>query len=130
MKRERILIVIVGILLPYLVRIPGMTVKGTDWLTSYFGDGIGAMLFFGAFNAVCWGSILLASFSYKTPSAIWFPAVFGFAFPAIANAFLDLSSDSMASVALVFIPIYSLPLVFIGWLIGFWYDRKISTKSP
>jgi hypothetical protein len=128
-KRARLLIVVFGIFVPYLARIPGVFFKGTEWLTSFFGDPpIGAFLFFGAFNAVCWGSILFGSFSYKNPKSILFPAIFGFAFPAIAYACLDLSSSSTAAVALVFIPIYSFPLVFLGWLIGRWYDRKVSKQ--
>ena len=128
MKTARILIVVVGILLPYLARIPGTFTRGADWFTSYLGDGIGAVIFFGAFNAICWGSILGASFSYRHSSSIWFPAVFGFAFPAVAHAFMDLSSSSTAAVALVFIPIYSLPLILVGWLAGLWYDRRLSRK--
>jgi hypothetical protein len=129
MKTARILIVVVGILLPYLARIPGVFVKGADWFTSYLDGGIGGFLFFGVFEAICWGSILGASFSYRHSRSVWFPAIFGFIFPALGNAFLDLSSSSTAAVALVFIPIYSLPLMVVGWLIGLWFDRKISRKE-
>jgi hypothetical protein len=129
MKTVRILIVVFGILLPYLSRIPGAFVKGSDWFTSYLDGGIGGFIFFGIFEAICWGSILIASFSYRHPSSIWFPAVFGFAFPVVGNAFLDLSSSSTAAVALVFIPIYSLPLVVIGGFIGLWFDRRLSKRN-
>lgn len=81
MKAARIGVVVIGILLPYLSRIPGVMTHGWPWLTSYFGDPghqIQAILFFGAFNAIAWGSILLASLTYRSPYAICFPAVLGF----------------------------------------------------
>ncbi len=129
MKTARLLIVLIGILLPYLARTPGTLVKGPDWFTSYLGGGFGGVMFFGIFNAFCWGSILAATFSYRHARSIWFPVFFGFAFPLWEHAFLDLSSDAQAAVALVFIPLYSLPLVFIGWLAGLWFDRKLSRKK-
>jgi hypothetical protein len=128
MKTARIAIVVFGILLPYFARIPGTLIKGAAWFTSYLGNGLGAIAFFGAFNAVCWASILGASFTYRHPSSVWFPAVLGFAFPAVAHAFLDLSSSSTAAIALVFIPIFSLPFVLVGWLVGLWFDRRLSRK--
>lgn len=119
----------VGILLPYLARLPGVFVFGVDWFTAYLGDGIGAVLFLEGLNGVCWGSILGASFTYRHARSVWFPAVLGFAFPAIAHACLDLSSDSTAAVAIVFIPLYSLPLVFLGWLLGLWFDRRSASED-
>ncbi len=44
--------------------------------------------------------------------------------PALAYSFRDLAPSSTAAVAFVFIPLYSLPLVFAGWLTGQYYDRK------
>jgi hypothetical protein len=129
MKTARILIVVIGILLPYLARLPGTFVNGIDWFTSYFGTGIGAVIFFEVFNAICWGSILGTSFSYRHSCSVWFPAGFGFAFLAVSHAFLDLASSSTAAIALVFIPIYSLPFVLIGWLVGLWFDRRLSRKE-
>lgn len=129
MKTSRILIVIVGILLPYLARVPGTFTRGADWFTSYLGNGIGAVILLGALNAICWGSILGTSFSYRHSSSVWFPAAFGFAFLAVAHAFVDLSSSSTAAIALVFIPIFSVPLVLVGWLVGLWFDRRLSRKE-
>jgi len=128
MKTARILVVI-GILLPYLSRIPGTFIKGADCFTSYLGSGIGAIIFSGVFSAICWGSIWGASFSYRHPSSVWFPAIPGFTLLAAMHAFMDLASSSTAAIALVFIPIYSLPLVLIGWLIGLWFDRKLSRRE-
>jgi hypothetical protein len=126
MKTARLLVIVVGVLLPYLARIPGMAVNGVGWFTSYLGGGLAGVAFIGAFNAVCWVSILAATCTYRHARSVWFPAVLGFALPAIVHASVDLAADAQAAIVLVFIPLYSLPLVFIGWLIGRWYDRKIS----
>lgn len=124
MRTARILVVLVGILLPYAARIPGTFTHGSGWLTSYWGFGPGAVLFLSAFNAICWASILAATFSYRSPRSVWFPPVLGFGLPTFAHANLDLNADAQAAIALVFIPIYALPLVFAGCLLGLWFDRK------
>lgn len=124
MNSARALVVVVGVLLPYAARLPGLLTRGPDWLWSYFVSGVGATLFFGGLNAITWGSVLAASFSYRNPRAVWFPAVMGFSLPAYLHASVDLSSDPQAAIALVLIPLLSLPPIFIGWLVGRWYDRK------
>jgi len=130
MIKTRIAIVAVGVVLPYAARLPGALTSGPDWLWSYFGDGLGAVLFFGAFNAICWGAILAASYTYRNPHAVWFPAVLGFVFSAFMHVSLDLSADAQAAIALALIPILSLPLVFVGWLVGRWFDRRKVVGGP
>ena len=124
MIKARALVIAIGVALPYLARLPGVLTRGPDWLWSYFSGGIGAVLFFGGLNAICWGAVMAASFSFRNPHAVWFPAVFGFSLPAYLHASLDLSSDPQAAIAFVMIPLLSLPLVFLGWLVGRWFDRK------
>ena len=126
MRRARLLIAIVGILLPYAARIPGALIHGIPWLTSYFGSAWWAFLMFAAFNAVNWGSILIATLAYRHARSAWFPAVLGFALPIAAHTAVDLSADAQAAVALVVIPFASLPGVVVGWLLGLWYDRRTS----
>ena len=130
MKTARILVVVIGMLLPYLARLPGMLFKGPVWFTSYLGDDPGALVLLGVCNALCWGSILAASLTYRHARAVWFPAIAGFGFLALFHATLDLSSSSTAAIALIFIPIFSLPLVVAGWLVGLWYDRRLSRRNP
>jgi hypothetical protein len=124
MIKSRIAIVAVGILLPYIARLPGVLSQGPQWLWSYFGGGILGALFFGLFNAIAWGAVLAASYSYRNPHAAWFPAVPAFVFLAANHAVLDLASDAQAALGLLFIPVYSLPLVFVGWFAGKWFDRR------
>ena len=123
----RVSIVLFGISLPYLARVPGSLTRGPDWLDSYLEMGVGGFVFFGSLNAFCWGAVLAFTLSYRHATTALFPAVLGFAFPACAHATLDLSSDAQAAIALIFIPIYSLPLVAAGGLIGLaveWVRRR------
>lgn len=137
MKAARISVVVIGILLPYLARIPGAILYGPEWLTSYFGDPghrLFATLFFGAFNAIAWGSVLLTTMTYRSPHATWFPAMFGFGFLALVHGIYDLTSDAQAAIGLIFIPIYSLPFVLVGWLLGlgldwFWQRRARNVSA-
>ena len=118
------LIATFGVLHPYLARIPGVFTHGESWFTSYLGTGLLALVYFGVFNAVLWGAILFAIRSYRhTRSALW-PALLGFSFPLIAHSQVDLASDPQAAVLLILIPLYGLPLVFVGWLIGRWVDQR------
>ncbi len=129
MVAARIAVALIGIALPYLARIPGMVSRGPDWLTSYFGSGLGAFVFFGAFNAINWGAIVLASLAFRSIPAVVVAAAVGFALPIYAHATLDLASDAQAAIGLIFIPIFSLPLVGLGWLLGLGVDWAWRRRS-
>lgn len=118
MLRARVLIAFVGVLLPYLARVPGALSAGSDWLTSYLQSGIWGFLFIGGFNAVAWGTLLALSFLLRKPAPLILPTVLGFAFLAYAHANLDLSSDAQAAVALVFIPIYAVPIIVVAFVVS------------
>ena len=115
MSRARVAIAAIGILLPYLARIPGTLSRGSSWLTSYAGGGIGGLLLLGGFNAITWGTLIGLSYLVRKPSPLIVPSAAGFGFLAYAHAHLDLASDAQAAVALVFIPIYGLPFVLFGF---------------
>jgi hypothetical protein len=115
MSRARVAVAVVGILTPYLARIPGTFSHGSRWLTSYLEGGIGGFLFFGGFNAIAWGTLVGLSYLVRKPSPLIVPSVAGFGFLAYAHSNLDLASDAQAAVALVFIPIYAVPFVLFGF---------------
>lgn len=120
MRAARLAVVIIGIVLPYLARVPG----GTTWLRQYTSGGVGALLLLEGFNAIAWGAILATTFLYRRPSSVIFPALFGFGYLAYMHATLDLGSDAQAGIALIFIPIYALLPVLVGAVIGWFYDRR------
>ena len=121
MNATRIIIAITGILLPYLVRLP----LGGAWVAQYTDVSLGGLLFFSAFNAIAWGSIILLSFILRRPGPLLIPCVFGFAFLGWAHHTLDLSADAQAAIALIFIPIFALLPIAIGGALGIVLDRVL-----
>lgn len=119
----------VGVFLPLLARIPGTLWHGGEWFVSYFPlyfpflmdfpMSLGAVIFFGAFNAL--PLLILYSIGVRTKysvMAFWFAVAFAYGFMFIMHANLDLGADAQAALGLVFIPIYAIPVILVGWMIG------------
>ena len=124
MQGTRTLILLIGIFLPYCARLVAALFMGPSWFADYLDAGLLGFVVIGAFNTINWGAVILTTLSFRHPRSSWFPAVFGFALPLVGHASLDLGADAQAAVALAVLPFASLPLVFIGWLVGLWYDRR------
>jgi hypothetical protein len=125
MRRARIMIVLVGILVPYVARLPG----GTEWLQQYTNSGFGGLLLLSAFNAIAWGALLAVSRWYQNPVSLLPSVLCGYGFLAWAHYSLDLASDAQAAIALVFIPVYALGPIAIGAVIGYVADRILRPKN-
>ena len=109
---------LVGLLTPFIARLPSVPFRGAEWLTAYFAGGIG-ILFLSAFNLIpsfAWYGFGRAS--RKLPLAYWFSISGGVAFLLYAHGSINLSSSSTAAVGLVFIPIYAVGAILISWVIG------------
>lgn len=120
MRKARWFVLLAGMMLPYIARLPG----GLEWLQQYTDVGPGGWLLLGAFNAIAWGAILIASLFYQRPQSLLWPSAFGFGFLAYAHYTLDLSADAQAGVAIVFIPIYALVPILVGATMGYVVDRR------
>jgi len=114
MQKTRIYIFFIGIILPYMARLPG----GVTWLQQYTDTSISGFLLLQLFNSITWGSILILSNFYKRSEVLLIPVMFGFGFSAISHYSIDLAADAQASLALIFIPIFSIVPVAIGGGIG------------
>ena len=125
MNKARLAVALVGILLPYAARLP----RGAEWIGQYTSSGLGGALFLGGFNAIAWGSILLVSLLYRRPASLLVPAIGGFGFLAWAHYNLDLASDAQAAIALVFIPIYAVPVIAVSGAIGYLLDRRLRVRG-
>lgn len=125
MQKGRFIIIVLGILLPYLARLPG----GIDWLQQYTDISLWGWLFFGIFNAIAWGAILAISFKYKRPLSLIAPCLLGFGFLAWAHYTVDLAADAQAAIALIFIPIFALLPIAIGGIVGYWIDQKLERDN-
>jgi len=114
MNAARFLIAIVGIVLPYAVRIP----QGWAWVEQYTSAGLGGALFIESLNAIAWGALIALSFVIRRPALLLIPCALGFGYLAWAHATLDLAADAQAAIAVVFIPFYALVPIAIGGVVG------------
>ncbi|MCR6664123.1 MAG: hypothetical protein NVV60_13485 [Luteimonas sp.] len=124
LARARLLVVLIGLVLPYAVRLP----FGLDWLAQYTHVGLPGWLLLGGCNAIAWGAILLVSLAYRHAASLLVPALCGFAFLAWAHAGLDLQADAQSPIALVFIPIYALAPILLGGVVGYVVDRVLRQR--
>jgi hypothetical protein len=125
MLKARIIVVLVGLLLPYAARLP----RGGEWLHQYTDISLAGWLFFGAFNAIAWGAILAVSLLYRRPVSLLAPSLSGFGFLAWAHYSLDLAADAQAAIALLFIPILALAPILVGAVIGYFLDGRSRPQS-
>ncbi len=126
LRRLRILMVLFGLALPYLARLPG----GMDWLKQYTDVSVVGWLFLTAFNAIAVMALLGVSAAYRHRASLLAPAVAGFGFLAWAHGSLDLAADAQAAIALVFIPLLALLPIFLGGWIGSAIDKALTSRAP
>jgi hypothetical protein len=103
-----IVVLVLAFLMPYLSRIPGTVVHGSDWFWSYLPD-VSGFLFFSVFNLISIIPLLAAGLFFA----------FGrfkvsFALTALTHLIAtfyfhhdyDLAADAQAAIGLIFIPIF------------------------
>lgn len=109
--------VLVGLLVPFIARLPNVPTRGWEWFTDYL-PGIG-FLFFGAFNLVPAGVLYgLGRASRRAPIAFWLSLAVAVAFLIWAHGTINLRSSSTAAIGLLFIPIYGAGAAIAGWVVG------------
>lgn len=121
MIKARLMLVVIGIFLPYLARLP----RGSEWLGQYTDAGLGGWLFLSGLNAIAWGAILAISFKYERLASLVAPCLLGFGYLAWSHGTLDLSTNPNAPIALVIIPVYALVPIGVGGVIGYVMDRML-----
>lgn len=110
---------LVAALTPFIARLPSVPFRGWEWLTDYL-PGIGGFLFFSAFNLIPGGVLYgLGKGSKKKPLAFWFALAAGIGFFLFAHGTINIRSSSTAAIGLVFIPIYGVGAIVVGWAVGF-----------
>lgn len=119
MIKARFMLVVIGIFLPYLARLP----RGSEWLGQYTDAGLGGWLLISGLNAIAWGAILAISFKYERLASLIAPCLLGFGYLAWSHGTLDLSTNPNAPIALVIIPVYALVPIGVGGVIGYVMDR-------
>ncbi|MFP7723646.1 hypothetical protein [Lysobacter sp. A3-1-A15] len=119
MTHARRAIVVTGVLLPYLARLPG----GLEWLAQYTAAGALGFLLLGVLNAITWGSVLAWTAVYRRPALLVLPAAAGFGFAGYWHYTLDLASDPNAAIGVAVIPFWSLVPVALAGGVGYLLDR-------
>jgi hypothetical protein len=113
-----LLCIITALLGPFLARLPGVPMHGWEWFTDYL-PGLSGLLFISAFNLIP-GIVLygIGKGSKRAPIAFWFATSAAIGFLLWAHGTVNVRSSSTASIALVFIPVYGVGAIVIGWVIG------------
>lgn len=114
--------------MPFIARLPSVPFFGREWFTEYF-PGIGGLLFFSVFNLIPGGMLYgLGKGSKRSPLAFWFALAAGIGFLLFAHGTINLRSSSTAAIGLIFIPIYGVAAVVVGWGIGLVVDVAVNTE--
>lgn len=108
----------VGLLVPFLSRLPLVPIRGWEWFTDYLPGWFG-LLFFSAFNLIPAIALFIAGVASKrAPLAFWFALAATIGFLLWAHGGINLRSSSTAAIGLLFIPIYAVAAVAVGWMVG------------
>lgn len=109
---------VVGLVTPFLARLPGVPFRGIEWLTAYLAGGM-SILFLSVVNfipSIAWFGLGRAS--KKIPLAYWVSISGGVAFLLYAHGSINLSSNSTAAIGLLLIPFYAVGAILASWLLG------------
>jgi len=106
--------------LPFLGRLFYVPTNGWDWFTTYTQGGIAGLLLLVAFQVIpiaAW--YLSAHYPKENYLPFWTSLISGTTYILHSHGIVDYSSSSTASLALVFIPVYAVGAIGIGWVLGY-----------
>lgn len=129
MQQARTWIILLGILTPYLARLPGTITHGYSWLDSMLGESLLSALIPGLVSVVAWGAAVIGTYVYKYPATAWFPGIMMLASSAWLHASIDFSADSQTWLTVIMVPFLTLPFTATGWIIGWVAERLKSASS-
>lgn len=118
----RIATVVFIIIMPYLTALPAIFSRpdGGSFFRSFLSPGGIAVV--EVPNLLIWVPILVGTFAFRYLRSAVIATLTGVAFPACAYYAISFSTDAQTPIAYLFIPIYSLPFIVMGWLAGFAID--------
>jgi hypothetical protein len=110
-------ICVLGLSVPFIGNYIGGIILGFDPLQYYHIEcWICFVAFTELFNFIPIGLAVRLLLTLKYQWGVWISILFVFAFIFFMHSQLDLSSDAQAGVALVFIPIFSIPFFLFSFL--------------
>ena len=111
-------VVAVGVILPYIVHLPGIPGHGMAWFDAYFvGHAFVLNLLPVLTLVVLRGTGPRPGTAFRC--AVWFT----YGFLGFFHSIVDLSADAMMGVALFTIPVLALPVALIGYVVGLAAER-------
>ena|SRR5437763_15138395 len=116
LDRHLLRVVLLGILLPYGLHLPGLAIHGSDWLSPYFDRWAGIAL---VFNALPIATLVLLRvlFPRQTRAFRWATG-FVFSFLVLAHLLVYLGSSEWDMVVLMVVPLWAIAAALIGWIVG------------
>lgn len=123
------LIVIFGVLLPYLGMLPAALARGGGSAALRASLAPRAIAFLEITTAFIWVPIVAGTLLFRWPLAAVVSAAIGFAFAVYGYVSLGFSTDAQTAIGYVFVPVFSAPLVVVGWVIGFVIDRYLRRRA-
>ncbi len=121
------LILVIAFFMPYLARIPGMFIHGSEWMWSYIPSPEG-FLFLSAFNLIALIPLAVLGFisanrgmnvAFIVTTIVYCVATFFF------HSSYDLASDAQAAIGLVVFPFIIAGITLLTALISFFAERAL-----
>ncbi|HNW92578.1 MAG TPA: hypothetical protein PKM88_06695, partial [bacterium] len=104
---------------------------GWPWIDQYLSCALDGWLFFEACNLVAVAAAVVCVLLFGGRRAFWLPVGLGYGALFAMHASIDLAADAQAAVALVFIPVFAVPMFAAGvaavWLYGLF--RRLRTGA-
>lgn len=129
MKEARLLIVVIGVVLPTLARIPAYLLFDQIWLAKDIAWG-DTLFLEGALAAVVWAPIVIFSLFYRSPRYLSLPAVMGFVPMAVLYALPEHPRGPQTLLSSLLFLLCIVPSVLAGGGIGLWLDRRSPSIQP
>ena len=127
-KHLLLFVLLIGLMTPFVARLPSVPIRGWEWLTDYF-PALNGLFFISAFNLIPSGAwYTIGKLNKRAFLAFWFSVAGGVSFLLFAHGSVDLRSSSTASIALLFIPIYSLGAIISGLVLGLIFHAIIKAE--
>lgn len=109
----------VGLMTPFIARLPAIPFRGWEWFADYLSGGLSGFLFFSVFNLIPAATLFAVGKASKRAPLTFFFALAGLAaFLLWAHGTVNLRSSSTAAIALIFIPLYGIGAVIAAWALG------------
>lgn len=122
-----VFIILSGIILPFIARIPGVFLQGIDYLSQYISSAI-LITVFNVIPFIIFAVINQFVYS-RDKEAVIGAGVALFISDLFMHASVDLQSTSTAGIAIIFIPFWLCVAMVIGYVLGYFVGLLRRSKN-